>query len=41
MCKIIDWRFLLCPYATTKWDVKGVSRKAHYIFGIKIADVVN
>lgn len=40
MGKIIDWRFLLTPFATTKWVVKGIDRKRYYIFGFKIADIV-
>jgi len=40
MGKIIDIRFILTPFATTVWAVKGIDRKRYYIFGFKIADVV-
>tara|TARA_R110000796_G_scaffold11380_2_gene37855 strand:+ start:610 stop:735 length:126 start_codon:yes stop_codon:yes gene_type:complete len=39
MEKLIDWRFLLTPYATTIWRVKNVDRKRYYIFGFKIMDI--
>jgi hypothetical protein len=37
--KIIDFRFLLTPFASTEWTVKGVQRKRYYIFGFKIMDL--
>lgn len=40
MKKVIDHRFLLTPFATTKWCVNNVDRKYYYIFGFKIADIV-
>lgn len=40
MKKIIDWRFLLTPFATTQWIVNTVDRKRYYIFGFKVADIV-
>ena len=40
MAKIIDWRFILTPFATTKWIVKDIERKRYYIFGFKIVDIV-
>lgn len=40
MGRIIDFRFLLTPFATTQWTVKGIERKRYYIFGFKIADIV-
>ena len=40
MEKVIDWRFLLTPYATTRWTVKNIVRKRCYIFGFKIMDLV-
>jgi hypothetical protein len=39
MGKLIDWRFILTPFATTQWTVKGIERKRYYIFGFKIADI--
>lgn len=39
MRKIIDFRFILTPFATTTWTVKGIDRKYYYIFGFKIIDV--
>ena len=39
MGKLIDWRFILTPFATTKWIVGSVDRKRYYIFGFKIADI--
>lgn len=39
MKKVIDWRFLLTPFATTTWIIKGVNRKRYYVFGFKIADI--
>ena len=39
MEKVIDIRFILTPFATTTWVVKGIDRKRYYIFGFKIADV--
>lgn len=43
MKRIIDYRFLLTPYATVNWynvgGVKGVNRKYIYIFGFKIIDI--
>ena len=40
MEKLIDWRFVLTPYATTVWTVKNIVRKRYYIFGFKIMDLV-
>ena len=40
MRKVIDWRFLLTPFASTQWIVNGVDRRRYYIFGFKIADIV-
>lgn len=39
MDKVIDKRFLLTPFATTKWTVRNVDRKYFYIFGFKIIDI--
>lgn len=38
--KIIDWRFIFTPFATTSFLVKGVDRKRYYVFGFKIIDLV-
>jgi len=38
--KTIEFRFLLVPFATTKFKVKGIGRKRYYIFGFKIIDLV-
>lgn len=40
MRKIIDFRFILTPFATTIWVINNVARKYYYIFGFKIADIV-
>ena len=41
MKKVIDFRFLFTPYATTYWNMKsGIKRKYIYIFGFKIIDIV-
>jgi hypothetical protein len=37
--RIIEFRFLLTPFATTTFTVNGIYRKRFYIFGIKIADL--
>lgn len=41
MKKLIDYRFLLTPFATTIWEIngKGIKRQYYYIFGFKIADI--
>ena len=40
MRKIIDYRFLLTPYADTIWFLpNGNVRKRIYFFGFKVADV--
>lgn len=39
MNRVIDWRFLLTPYATSYWWVGGVKRKYYFVFGFKIIDV--
>ena len=40
MDKLIDWRFILTPFATTTWNVKNnIRRKRYYIFGFKVADI--
>ena len=39
--RIIEFRFLLTPFATTKFTVKGIARKRFYVFGFKIIDLVN
>lgn len=38
--KIIDFRFILTPFATTLFTVKGIDRKRYYVFGFKIIDLV-
>ena len=38
--RIIEFRFLLTPFATTKFIVNGIGRKRVYIFGFKIIDLV-
>lgn len=38
--KIIDKRFFLTPFASTMWQVEGVTRKRYYVFGFKVADLV-
>lgn len=37
--RIIEFRFLLTPFASTMFTVKGIERKRYYIFGIKIVDL--
>lgn len=37
--RIIEFRFLLTPIATTKFRVKGIDRKRVYFFGFKIIDL--
>lgn len=37
--RIIEFRFLLTPFASTLFIVKGVYRKRYYIFGFKIIDL--
>ena len=39
MGMIIDLRFILTPFAITKWIVNNTNRKRYYIFGFKIADI--
>jgi hypothetical protein len=38
--RIIEFRFLLTPFATTAFTVKDIPRKRVYIFGFKIIDLV-
>ena len=42
MKRIIDYRFLLTPFATAIWNLEygKVKRKYFYIFGFKIIDIV-
>jgi hypothetical protein len=40
MEELLDWRFVLTPYATTQWTIKNIVRKRYYIFGFKIMDLV-
>ena len=42
MEKLIDFRFILTPFATTRWVIKpNLIRKRYYIFGFKIVDLVD
>ena len=36
--RIIEFRFILTPVATTKFKVNGVDRLRLYVFGFKVAD---
>ena len=39
--RIIEFRYLLTPFATTVFILHGIPRKRFYIFGFKIIDLVN
>jgi len=39
MKRIIDYRFLLTPFAIVYFTVKGIKRKYYYVFGFKIIDI--
>ena len=38
--RIIEFRFLLTPFASTLFIIKDVYRKRYYIFGFKIIDLL-
>jgi hypothetical protein len=38
--RIIEFRFLLTPLATTSFYVNDIPRKRFYVFGFKIIDLV-
>ena len=38
--KTIEFRFILCPFATSLFTVNNMRRKGYYVFGIKIMDLI-